>query len=176
MKLPSLHLLLKIEFVLLVITILLYLATMNANDLSGLIVLLPIFGMAFVGFFALIVFITQNFSSQDETQTVKSKILKSIGLILFGLPVYGVLSNDLAATPLYGQSFLVFLIGFAIYIFINDKIGVLKKLYEVMLLFYPLILSIIYALDSEISTLPYFWITLGIGIFVIGIIKIFKRR
>lgn len=175
MKLPSIQKLVKIELALGLLTVVLYLATMNANDFSGLIIIFPILGMAFTAVLAFIVFIVNMFNNAGKTQTMKSRLLSLGGLLIFSVPVYAVFWSGLADEPLYTRTLLVFLAALSLYILVNDKLAAWRKPYEIMLLTFAPAMSVIYARDTN-NTMPYFWLAIGFGIFAIGCARVLRQR
>ena len=175
MKKPLLKAFLILELLLFLVTIVLYLNTRNKHDFSGLIILVPIAGMALVGTVAFIVLLFQMFGPHDEAQTMKSKLLQFGAFCIFSIPLYVAFNGAVADRSLYVYSLQVFLAGVTLYIFINDKLGSWKKFYEILLLLYAPFLSILYALDPGTRTLPLFWIMLSFVIFGIGLARILRK-
>jgi len=175
MRFPLLKALIVIDLILALLAVYLFLTTLHSNDFSGFIILVPICGMAIVGVLAFIIFVLHVFNSASEQPTVKSKLTKMGGLVILGLPVYCGGFSWLGDQPLFAKSYWVFMLALGIYMVVVHKLGRWRKLYEIVLVLYPPLLSVAFALTSTRLD-PSIALVVGFGIFGIGLTKILRGK
>jgi hypothetical protein len=193
MRFPFLKTLIAVEVMLAFLTVFLYLDTKDDGGFAGLVIIGPILGMAAIGLVAFLIFVLQVFGStgkeqdstgkeQDSTgeeQTAKSKIVKLGGLCIFGLPVYLIVSMFTSDQPLLAQFVLVFMMMLGMYILIDDKLDGWRNPYEILLLLFAPLLSLIFAFSftrTQEFHLVVIGLVVGFGIFGIGVAKVLRRR
>jgi hypothetical protein len=186
MKFPYLKTLLAVEVMLALLTVFLYLDTKDDGGLEGLVIIVPIFGMAAIGLVAFLIFVLQVFGTTSnkhgftgKKQNAKNRIVKLGGLCIFGLPVYLIVSMFTSDQPLLARFLLVFMIMLGMYILIDDKLDGWRKSYEILLLLFAPLLSLIFAFSftrTQEFHLVVIGLVIGFGIFGIGSAKILRRR
>ena len=179
MGFPFLKVLIAVEVLLACLTVFLYLDTRDEGGFAGLVILLSMTGMAAIGLLAFVIYVLQVFGSNGEAQTARSKIAKLGGLFIFGIPVYYMLGSITGDQPLIAQFLLVFMIMLGMYILIRDKLGDWRKSYEILLLLFAPLLSLIFAFSFSRAD-DFRWVVMalviGFGILGIGSVKILRRR
>lgn len=179
MRLPSIKTIAKIELGLLVTAIVLYLLTMNANDLSGLVILYPIFAMFIVGVLAVPVLIVGDNRSEQLANggllPVRPTPVRHILLfLLLMVPIFMVISGSMRS--FYSVIVLAFCACYVAYSLMQHRLGSgAKKTSQLILISFLPGFATLYAFDPD-NTTPIFFLVCAVAVFYLGVIRIVRSR